>query len=168
MNTTKKIRRDATTSIHKTKPTKASRTIKKGKEIVQKMFDNIIHMMNLNAESNCFITIEDHKENFLNHPKARLINPWRNELGTISKAILDSISYLKYPKPANGKTRFRSAVKWFLSLKDKHPMNSLCWISKISTQDLSQDMFNKTLNVANKYINILKCDINVIHHSRKS
>ena len=75
MNTTKKIRRDATTSIHKKKPTKASRTIKKGKEIVQKMFDNIIHMMNLNAESNCFITIEDHKENFLNHPKVRLINP---------------------------------------------------------------------------------------------
>ena len=28
-------------------------------------------------------------------------------------------------------------------------------------------MFNKTLTVANEYINILKCDINAIHHERK-
>ena len=46
--------------------------------------------MNINAESNCFIRIKDHKENFLNHPKVRLINPAKNELGRISKTILDN------------------------------------------------------------------------------
>ena len=42
----------------------------KGKEIVKKS-DNIIDRMDVNAESNCFITVKD-QENFLNHPKVRL------------------------------------------------------------------------------------------------
>ena len=29
------------------------------------LFHNIIDRMHVNAESNCFITIKDHKENFL-------------------------------------------------------------------------------------------------------
>ena len=46
--------------------------------------------MDVNPESNCFIIIKDHKENFLNHPKVRLINPAKNEPGRISKTILDN------------------------------------------------------------------------------
>ena len=48
--------------------------------------------MDINTESSCFITIKDRKENFLNHPKVRLINPVKNELGRISKTILDNIN----------------------------------------------------------------------------
>ena len=38
-----------------------------------------------------FITLKDHKENFRNHPKCRLINPAKSEIGKISKQLLDSI-----------------------------------------------------------------------------
>ena len=38
-----------------------------------------------------FILI-DHKKNFLNNPTVRLINSAKNELGRISKAILDNIN----------------------------------------------------------------------------
>ena len=44
----------------------------------------------------------------------------------------------------------------------------LCLISKISNLQITQDLLNKTLNFASEYIYILKCDINVIHHARKS
>ena len=54
--------------------------------------DNIIDSMDVNTESNVFITIKNHKENFLNHPKVDFINPARNELGRISKTILDNIN----------------------------------------------------------------------------
>ena len=52
-----KMRRNAITSNYK----KANENIKKrinekGKEIVKKSFDNIIDRMDINAESNCFIT----------------------------------------------------------------------------------------------------------------
>ena len=59
------MRRSAITSTYK----KANRNIKKrinekGKEIVKKSFENIIDRVDVNAESNCFITIKDHKETF--------------------------------------------------------------------------------------------------------
>ena len=79
-----KIRRNAKTSTYK----KVSGKIKK----VKKSFNNIIDRVNVNAEFNCFITIKDHKENFLNQPKVRLINQARNQLGRISKKILDNIN----------------------------------------------------------------------------
>ena len=46
--------------------------------------------MEINGENNSFITLKDHKENFNNNPTVRLINPAINELGHISKAILDT------------------------------------------------------------------------------
>ena len=87
------MRRNAITSTYK----KANGNIKKrinvkGKQIVNKSFDNIIERMDVNTDSSYFITIKDHKENFLNHPKVRLINPAKNELGRISKTILDNIN----------------------------------------------------------------------------
>ena len=39
-----------------------------------------------------FITLKDHKENFANKPTVRLINPANNEIGRISKCILDDIN----------------------------------------------------------------------------
>ena len=52
----------------------------------------VIKRMETNEEGNSFITIKDHKENFDNHPTVRLINPAKNELGRISKLILDKIN----------------------------------------------------------------------------
>ena len=35
---------------------------------------NILDKVELNGTANCFITLKDHKANFLNHPTTRLIN----------------------------------------------------------------------------------------------
>ena len=51
-----------------------------------------IQRMETNEEGNSLIAIKDHKENFNNHPTVRLINPAKNELGRISKLILDKIN----------------------------------------------------------------------------
>ena len=45
--------------------------------------------MEINGDNNSFITLKDHKENFNNNITVRLINPGRNELGRISKGILE-------------------------------------------------------------------------------
>ena len=57
-----KMRRNAITSTYG----KANENIKEGinekrNKIVKKSFDNIIDRLDINAESNCFITIKDHK-----------------------------------------------------------------------------------------------------------
>ena len=75
--------------------------------------------MDVNAESNCFIRITEHKENFLNHPKVRLINLAKNELGRISKTILDNINMKLFEATKINRWKNTvSVVKWFISLKD--------------------------------------------------
>ena len=44
------------------------------------------------AQRQAFISLKDHKENFQNNPKCRLINPAKNNLGLVSKQILDRIN----------------------------------------------------------------------------
>ena len=44
------------------------------------------------SEQQCFITVKDHKEDFRTNPKYRLINPTKNEMGKLSKNILDRIN----------------------------------------------------------------------------
>ena len=64
------------------------------------------------------ITLKDHKENFVNNPRTRLINPAKNEIGRISKAILDSINkemcntleFNQWKNPAG-------VINWFKSLE---------------------------------------------------
>ena len=46
----------------------------------------------VNGKEECFITLKDHKPNFENNATARLIDPAENEIGRISKVILENIS----------------------------------------------------------------------------
>ena len=70
---------------------KASNNIKKtqinigGKQILKSR--EVLNRLEINDENNSFITLKGHKENFHNNPTVRLINPAKNELGRIRKAI---------------------------------------------------------------------------------
>ena len=44
------------------------------------------------AERDAFISIKDHKENFENNTKCRLLNPAKSEIGIISKSHLQNIN----------------------------------------------------------------------------
>ena len=73
----------------------------------------------INGTNNCFITLKDHKANFLNNPKARLLNPAKNELGRISKAILDKIKInLRNATNVNQWKNSNDVISWFVSIKN--------------------------------------------------
>ena len=42
------------------------------------------------VEREAYVTLKDHKENFLNNPKCRLINPSKSKMGKVSKKYLES------------------------------------------------------------------------------
>ena len=46
----------------------------------------------MNGTGNSFVTLKYHKQNFMNHPTIRLINPSKNELERIIKHILDQLN----------------------------------------------------------------------------
>ena len=123
--------------------------------------------MDVNAESNCFIINKDPKENFLNHPKVRLINPAKNEIGRINKRNLINMKLFKVTKMNQWKNTV-STIKWFNSLKDKQLIKLVMFDIKDFCPHITQDLLNKALNFASKYIYISKCDIGVIHHETKS
>ena len=43
------------------------------------------------SKRDSFITLKDHKHQFMNNPKFRLINPTKSELGMVSKQMIDKI-----------------------------------------------------------------------------
>ena len=74
----------------------------------------IIDRIQENGTNNCFVTLKDHKENFENNPKTRLINPAKNEIGRISKVILDKINInLKEQLGVNQWKNTKSVINWF-------------------------------------------------------
>ena len=75
----KKINKDTTTNINK-------------EGVIHVREANIINRIKINGTSSSFITLNDHKDNFLNCPTTRSLNLAKNEIGRISKHILQNIN----------------------------------------------------------------------------
>ena len=88
----KKLTTEAVTSTYKKVPDKINDKINtESKRIMENK--TALNRMFINGKNNCFITLKDHKANFLKNSKTRLLNPAKNELGRINKAIiLDKIN----------------------------------------------------------------------------
>ena len=67
----------------KSKPNFVSKIIKEDKVVATE--SDIEDRVQKVTCSEAFITLKDHKENFENNPKVRLINPTKSEVGRISK-----------------------------------------------------------------------------------
>ena len=67
-------------------------------------------------ESEAYITVKDHKENFPHKPSFRLINPSKSELGKVSKRILDNINkyIIEHTKVNQWKNSASVMVLWMV------------------------------------------------------
>ena len=82
---------------------------------------NIIGRIEINGTGNSLITLKDHKENFLNRPIIRLLNPAKNEIGRISKNILQNINTTLPEKiKVNEWKNTESYINWFKNISNKH------------------------------------------------
>ena len=90
----------------------------------------IIDRIEINGTSNSFITLKDHNENFLNLPTTRLLNPAKNEIGGISKRILQNIkskrilqninTTLSEKIKVNEWKNTESVISWLKNIPNKH------------------------------------------------
>ena len=80
-----------TTTYKKTRDNIHNKINTDGKKLMKDK--DVLNRMLTNGKNECFITLKDHKPNFKNNPKVRLINPAKNEIGRISKNILDKINH---------------------------------------------------------------------------
>ena len=73
--------------------------------------------MFVNGSDSCFITLKDHKPNFLNNPKVHLLNPAKNELG---KSILDGVNTsLRNLIKVNQWKDTNEVIEWFKNIESK-------------------------------------------------
>ena len=56
------------------------------------LIPSLFNSIKINGTSSSFITLKDHKENFLNRPTTRSLNLTKNEIGRISSHILQNIT----------------------------------------------------------------------------
>ena len=80
----------------------------------------VLNKMKVNSRNNSFITLKDHKENYEDNLKTRLINPAKNEIGRSSKVILDKINKDLCTKlGANQWKNTASVINWLKCLNNK-------------------------------------------------
>ena len=88
------------------------------KDITSKL--SIADRVDIMATNNAFITLKDHKDNFDSHPKCRLINPSKSEVGKVSKLILNNINNATKEKiKVNQWKNSQSVIDCFISISNK-------------------------------------------------
>ena len=63
---------------------------KKSRKIAESL--KLENRMQKHTKTECFITLKDHKENFVTRPECRLINTAKNELGRVVKIKLEELN----------------------------------------------------------------------------
>ena len=121
------------------------------------------------AKKQAFITLKDHKENFLNNPTCRLINPTKSEIGKVSKQLLDRINNVVRSRTAVNQWRnSTSVVDWFGKLRNKQKHTFITFDIVNFYPSITEALLLKSINFAKQYIHIPDDDVNIIMHARKS
>ena len=109
------LQKNITKAYKKVTPNTTNPIEVEAKSIAQKL--DLDDRINLTAKREAFITLKDHKPNFVNNPTCRLINPVKSEIGKISKEILDRINTNIVNKlRLNQWKNTKAVLSWFNSI----------------------------------------------------
>ena len=125
--------------------------------------------MEVNGENNSLLTRKDYKEKFSSNPTVRLINPAKNKLGRISKAILDTTN--KSIREAMGLNQWRNTdavIDLFKGIRNKHFCKFVIFDIKEFYPSITEKLLKKVLTYAEAHTLLSVDDKAIIHHARKS
>ena len=121
------------------------------------------------SERNAFITLKDHKPNFPNSPKCRLINPTKSEIGKISKIILDNVnSKIRVNSDLNQWRNTSAVISWFQAIPNKRHSKFMKFDIVDFYPSISESLLWKALQFAKNFTVIDEESLRIIMHSRKS
>ena len=92
------------------------------KNIVRKL--DISDRVFRTVERDSFITLKDHKSDFVNNPKSRLLVPTKPEVGKISHIVLKKVVKIVREKTKlNQWENIYKYIDWYNTIPDKSNMN---------------------------------------------
>ena len=118
-------------------------------------------------ESQCYITVKDHKEDFPYKISCRLINPSKSDIGKLSKIIFDKInSDILSTVQLNQWKNSQEVVELFKNIWNKN--NALFIVFDIESfyPSISHELFHKAINFVKTIRDITDKDISIITQSR--
>ena len=164
----KRLRNNAVTATYKKANPKIKDTVDKNGVKYAKNA-GVLHKMEKNTTSNCFITLKDHKQNFNNNPTTRLINPAKNQIGRISKVVLDDInSKLTESLGVNQWKNSDNVIEWFKNIQNKSMYTFTIFDIKDFYPSITETLLEKAIHFARTRTPISSENIEIIHHARKS
>ena len=142
-------------------------TIKEDKEIAVELgIDDRVYRT---TPKQAFITLKDHKPNFNNNPKVRLLNPTKTEIGRISKQKLAKINSIVRGKSGlNQWTSTEQVIKWFINIDNKEGTVFIQYDVCDFYSSITEELINKSLDYASTFVEISESDRNIILQCKKS
>ena len=116
-----------------------------------------------------FISLKDHKENFEDNPKCRLINPAKGDSGKISKLILDKVNTrLRTILSRNQWRNAQNVIEWFGNIEQKSRHSFISFDIVDFYPSISENLLDQALSWASSLAYISDEGISIIKHTRKS
>ena len=107
------------------------------------------------SEAEPFITYKDHKEDFTQRPKCRLINPAKSSVGKISKRILERVNKkIREMTGANQWVCSKQVVNWFHEIQDKKNSTFIKFDIDAFYPSITADLFAKSIAFARQFVEI--------------
>ena len=119
------------------------------------------------SNQHAYITSKDHKENFRNNTKRRLINPSKIEVGRVSKKYLNDIIVDVSRKTEVHQWRNTAAVvNCFKNLQDKHKRKFIKFEIAEFYPSISENLLSKSIAYAKSFTKNEDDAINAIKLAR--
>ena len=163
----KLLQDNITKSYKKSNVTLIKKINKEAKTIASELkLDDRIEQFN---QREAFVTLKDHKANFQNDPKCRLINPAKSEIGIISKHYLELINNkIREKTQMNQWRNTKSVIEWFKAIKNKSKSSFIKFDIVEFYPSISKELLSKAIEYAQSLTTIEEKVIKTIYHARKS
>ena len=112
------VNKNVTKTYKKTNPNVPDIITLEDKKIAEKI--ELADRIEVSASRDSFITLKDHKPDFINNPTCRLINPSKSEIGVISRNTLDRINKeIIQATKVNLWKSTNNTIEWFKAIPEK-------------------------------------------------
>ena len=161
------LKKNVTNDYKKAHSDTVDKTNQKQIEIVTKL--DLDGRVFATQKKDAYVTIKDHKENYLNDTKCRLLNPTKPELGKISKQKLAKIvAEVKRKSEVNQWRNTDSVITWFRNLRNKERLNFISFDIVNFYPSITEDLLRKAIAWAGSLTTITEEDIEIIFACKES
>ena len=161
------LKKNVTSDYKKTDMHTVDKSNQKQKEMVIKL--DLEDRVFATAQKDAYITVKDHKDDYKNNTKCRLINPTKPELGKISKMKLAKIVVdVKKKTKVNQWRNTDSVLTWFKGLNNKSKLNFISFDIVSFYPSISENLLRRAMEWAGTLTTITQDDKDIIFACKES